>query len=232
MLPVPAPATAALIKGLEVVQDGVGRERVPPTGAAILRCPAPVPWATGTLIATGLGFGEKGFDGLPNCLQAVFLADQSQFTTETDQVIVLNFEVDDQSPEDFAIATERLRKTLGTLSVVSHAAQGKKGRFTMSVELLCQPQYAHQVMQACFEETTTIGLRFRRSARLLLPRRQRRARVGDEEIEVKITDRPGGLTAKAEAREVEAKAGYVLRDTLRHQAERQALTDEGNDEQG
>ncbi len=107
-LPVPAPATSILLAGLAVADDGIPGERVTPTGAAILRhlgCGA----KPGGLVmgATGIGFGSRVLPGISNCLRVlVFDVTQDRHAPAAAvphrNLLVVNFEVDDQSPEDLA----------------------------------------------------------------------------------------------------------------------------------
>ncbi len=219
LLPVPAPATAILLQGLPVHDDGIPGERVTPTGAAILRSlnPAPFQPAGGTLQSTGMGFGSRTLEGLPNCLQLLCIESlaQSGFAPGEDRVAILHFDIDDQSPEDFALAMDRLRALPGVLSVTSTQAIGKQGRPTMLVEILLQPTRLHAVAEACFRETTTIGLRWGESRRYVLPRQQQSVRVGGRPIKAKQVQRPDGPTVKVEARDLQDARGQAEREQLR-----------------
>ncbi len=226
-LPVPAPATALLLEGLPVVDDGVGGERVTPTGAAILRALRPAAErAAGVVSGTGTGFGTRVLDGLPNCVQILAIdavPHGSDFRPARDRVGVIRFDVDDQSPEDFAVAMDRLRAQPGVLSVTSIPGSGKRGRPLMAVEILLRPGQLETVVEACFRETPTIGLRWQQSERFVLAREQRRVRVGDRELQVKLVRRPQGWDAKAESGDLESADGCSRRRRLAEAAVREAL---------
>ncbi len=219
LLPVPAPATAILLQGLPVVNDGIAGERVTPTGAAILKSldPSFNGSADGLLRHTGMGFGSRKLEGVPNCLQVLCLeaAETPTFQTESDRVATLRCDIDDQSPEDFALAMDRLRSETGVLSVTSIQAIGKQGRPTMVVEILARPEYLNAVAEACFRETTTIGLRYGETRRLLLPRSQHSVDVASDRLEVKRVQRPTGPSAKVESRDLKQAADQQERERLR-----------------
>ncbi|MDQ2763370.1 MAG: LarC family nickel insertion protein, partial [Pseudomonadota bacterium] len=103
LLPIPAPATALLLKGFATIDDGIPGERVTPTGAAILnylQC-TPARAGIGTLTRSGFGFGTRHLPGLSNCLRIlVFEAEPALSHAAHRKLSVIAFEVDDQSPED------------------------------------------------------------------------------------------------------------------------------------
>ncbi len=229
MLPVPAPATVRLLDGMVLVDDGVEGERITPTGAAILHHLAPeqaADFVPRRLRATGHGFGSSTFEGRSNVLRAQFYAPLAE-NLETDRVAVLTFEVDDQSPEDLAVGLERLRTADGVLDVSQHAVGGKDSRLAVRVQVLASPDQAHAVSTQCFRETTTLGLRWTLTDRLLLPRAMMTTDGAGHSIRVKVATRPGGgRTAKAELADLRAAGvGQAGRAELRAEAERQALDD-------
>jgi uncharacterized protein (TIGR00299 family) protein len=223
LLPVPAPATAHLLEGFAMRDDGVPGERVTPTGAAILRYLAPeteTAGVVGRLVARGTGAGTKQFPGLPNVLRVLAFAEEAR---SSDAVLVLEFDIDDQSGEDLAIGLDRLRATAGVRDVVAFAGIGKKGRWVQAVRVMADPAVRETVIQTIFDETTTLGLRLRTEERAVVPRRG--VKVEDETgtVRVKIAERPKGATAKAEADDVAEAGSAAERDELRRRAARRAL---------
>ncbi len=223
LLPVPAPATAHLLDGFAMRDDGVPGERVTPTGAAILRYLAPeteTAGFTGRLIAKGTGAGTKQFAGLPNVLRILAFAEEAQ---SSNAVLVLEFDIDDQSGEDLAIGLDKLRATAGVRDVIAFAGIGKKGRWVQAVRVMADPAVRETVIQTIFDETTTLGLRLRTEERAVLPRRG--VKVEDETgtVRVKIAERPKGPTAKAEADDVAEAGSAADREDLRRRAARRAL---------
>ena len=228
-LPVPAPATALLLEGFPVVQDGVGGERVTPTGAAIVRhlCTPGEPWAAPRVLSrSGVGFGTRTLAGVSNCVR-VLVFDAGALDRGHDEVTVVEFEVDDQSAEDLAVGLERLRRHDAVLDVLQAPVFGKKGRVMTHVRLLAHPADLAAVIDACFRETTSIGLRYHVVQRATLSRTFTEVAVGARRVRVKSVDRPGGRTAKAEIEDVAAGGSQAQRARLRARAERAARDGDG-----
>jgi pyridinium-3,5-bisthiocarboxylic acid mononucleotide nickel chelatase len=227
-LPVPAPATARLLQGFAMHDDGIPGERVTPTGAAILRHLRPEPrlapgaWRLG---ATGHGFGTRRLAGLSNVLRVVTYQQDGAWRQD-ERVAVLAFEVDDQSAEALAAGLEALRATDGVLDVVQLPAFGKKGRLATQVQVLARPEKLDAVIERCFVETTTIGLRWRIEARAVLAREVLTVATPDGEVAVKLVTRPGGArSAKTEMDHVRGD-GHAARTSRRRAAEARALESE------
>ena len=225
LLPVPAPAAAHLLAGFAFRgDDGVPGERVTPTGAAILRYLAPRcigDGLPGTLLATGTGAGSRQLGGIPNVLRVLGFAAAEP---RGDSVLVIEFDIDDQSPEDLATGLDRLRAMQGVRDVATFAGIGKKGRWLQAVRVMADPADRDAVVSAIFEETTTLGLRLRHEARAMLPRRT--VVVEDESgpVRVKLADRRGRRTGKAEADDVASRpGGAVDRARVRRSAVGRAL---------
>jgi len=229
ILPVPAPATLRLLKGFRWHDDGVMGERVTPTGAAILRSLVSTEEVDGTLRMHGVGFGARSLGAIPNCLR-VMIFETSLVSLPRERVIELAFEVDDQTPEDLAQALDRLRAREGVLDVLTVPAVGKAGRLTNGVRLLLRPEQLRFLIDACFRETTTIGLRWHVVDRARLPRHAMEIEVAGRQLEVKVVERPGGRTAKVEARSLQDEARVVERQRLRTLGQKTALGESGCDE--
>lgn len=218
LLPVPAPATAAILEGFDWRDDGVAGERVTPTGAAILRHLArPGRPAGGRLAASGTGTGTRTLPGLPNVLRALVFEAAPADAYDSDTVAAIAFEVDDMTGEEIGTAAERLRAVPGVLDVSLGQLFGKKGRPATSFRLLARPESTDAVARACFEQTSTIGLRLTEEHRLTLARAAGEA-AG---VPVKRVARPGGATVKAES---DALTGATLaeRRAAKRRAERAA----------
>ena len=229
-LPVPAPATALLLEGFAVFDDGILGERVTPTGAAIVRylCqPGETRQRSGTLVRSGFGLGARRFPGVSNTLRLISLEEKKgRHQSGHRELLVIEFEVDDQSAEELATGLNRIRNEAAVFDVIQIPAIGKKGRQTSHVEILADPKEQEQIIMLCFRETTTIGLRFRVTEAVALPRQNEAIRVDGHNVRVKIVQRPGiGATAKAEADDLLlVDKGYNARAELRMKAESQALS--------
>jgi len=217
LLPVPAPATAVLLDGFEMIDDGIAGERVTPTGAAILRhlCPPGARPATAAarLSGSGYGFGTRRLDGVSNCLR--ILAFEAAGTAARDIVAVLECEIDDQTGEDIALALQRIRAHPSVLDALQSPVFGKKGRMMTHLRILAEPAAADAVADLVFDETTTIGLRQSLVHRRLLPRETGKIAADGREWSAKTTRRPGGTTTKIEADELAEVAGQAAREALR-----------------
>jgi len=237
-LPVPAPATALLLRGFELIDDGVGGERVTPTGAAILQhlrqtLGEPLRGAGRPIMLQrcGTGFGTRTLPGLSNVLRVLAFADATDGAAH-DHVGVIEFEVDDQTPEDLALGIDALRGRPGVLDVLQMPAAGKKGRVIAHLQVLCRREVLPQVVDACFLETTTLGLRWRISARATLERQLLIVDTGDRSVGVKVARRPGQrVTAKVEADDLAGDAGRAGRASRRRVAEARALQQHGGREE-
>lgn len=232
-LPVPAPATTALLEGYPVFQDGILGERITPTGAAILRHlnPSFAPlWQTMTLKGSGTGFGSQSFDGISNVLRVLaFEAREVAFGRE--QIAVCAFEVDDQTPEDLAVALDHLRGSQGVLDAMQLSVATKKGRVGQRIEVLVRPERLVEALTRCFTETTTLGVRWRLVERAVLDRETETYHLHGREVRVKRARRPGGaITGKAEMDNLAPGAdGFAEREQFRRQAERQAVPDKDSE---
>ena len=142
-----------------------------------------------------------------------------------DQVVQLNFEVDDQSPEDLAIGLERIRDHEGTIDLVTMTAMGKKGRLTAMIQVLSKPDQVTEVANLCFKETKTLGIRESLLTRRILKRQMTEEKTDFGSVQVKSSFRPGGIvTAKTDIDSVaKSGGGFPLRDKLRLSGERSAL---------
>lgn len=223
-MPVPAPATARLLEGFATHDDGIPGERVTPTGAAILKhlgCGPTRP--AGVIRRSGYGFGTRRLPGISNCLRVLVLdASGAPAPSEHRELAVVSFEVDDQSGEDLAAGLDRVRAMEAVHDVLQMPAFGKKSRMAVHVQVLARPDALDEVVAACFAQTTTIGLRTHLVQGRALPRWFADATVDGRPLRVKLTERPGGLTGKAESDHVLGLETHAERARARREAERQA----------
>lgn len=233
-LPVPVPATAAILEGYAFVDDGLKGERITPTGAAILRhlnCHQHLESRTPRVLKrSGYGFGTKRFPGISNVLRVLaFEAGPASGHHDAAEAAVISFEVDDQTPEDLAIGLDRIRAVPGVLDVLQSPVFGKKGRIAAHVQVLTEPDARDRAIDACFLETTTIGLRFHSVHRQRLPRDLKVVQVGNHAIRVKVAHRPDAVTAKAESDDTAQLPGSDTRMRVRHAAESAGLDTDQKD---
>ena len=226
-LPVPAPATVELLRGMVVDQDTHRGERITPTGAAIVAHlapsfePLPGPMR---LDRCGTGFGTSRLPGTSNILRLLAFEPLGRLdaTAHRERIAVCEFEIDDQTGEDLSLALDRLREHDGVMDVSSHAMNGKKGRLTIHVRLLARVAAVESVIESCFRETTTLGVRWHEVSRAALARESETVMVDGRPVRVKSARRPGEIrTSKAEIDDLAPVAGgHANRERLRASAER------------
>lgn len=221
-LPIPTPATVLLLKGFEFVDDGLEGERVTPTGASILKylgCTQGADRMSRRLLRTGVGFGTKTFPGISNVVRLLAF-EEVRAAQGGDEVAQILFEVDDQTPEDLAIALDKLRAHPSVLDVLQSPAFGKKGRITMRIQMLAETTDLESVFDACFSETTTIGVRYQMMQRRKLARAGTTVEAAGRQVRVKISERPDRRTAKVEADDLlNVIGGREEREQLKRAAE-------------
>ena len=226
-LPVPSPATVELLRGMVVDQDTHRGERITPTGAAIVSHlapsfePLPGPMR---LDRAGTGFGTSRLPGTSNVLRLLAFEPLGTLdaSVHRERIAVCEFEIDDQTGEDLALALDRLRDHDGVLDVSSHAIHGKKGRLAVHVRLLARIAAVEPVLAACFRETTTLGVRWHEVSRAALARAAATVTVDGRTVRVKSARRPGEVrTSKAEIDDLAPVAGgHAGRERVRASAER------------
>jgi hypothetical protein len=189
-MPVPAPATADLLKGLKVAPTGVEAELVTPTGATILRTLdargrlAQMP--TGVVTHSGYGAGTRDMDTLANVVRMTVLdtaADADHALS--DEVVQLCCDIDDMNPEQFAHVEDVLFER-GALDVVRVQTLMKKGRQGVRLSVLCNPRDRQTIADALFTETTTFGIRIQRVERMKLRRELVEVETPGGPVRVKI----------------------------------------------
>jgi len=191
VLPVPAPATARLLQGKPTYSNGVQRELVTPTGAAIVAtlCDGFGPQPAMSVNAIGYGAGTADLEEQPNVMRLMTGEAAAQKgstlpgTQETIQVLEAN--LDDMNPQIYGYFQEKALGA-GALDVFSTAAQMKKNRPGMLVTVLCKPEDAEKLTKLLFEETTTLGVRSYEAERRVLPRESVKVATQYGEVRVKV----------------------------------------------
>jgi len=172
VLPVPAPATARLLLGKPTYSNGVQRELVTPTGAAIVAtlCESFGPQPPMTVSAIGYGAGTADLENQPNVLRLMIGESAAKLTGLAHETIsVLEANLDDMNPQIYGYFLEKALAA-GALDVFATAVQMKKNRPGMLVTVLCHLPDAEKLTKLLFEETTTLGVRSHSAERRILPR--------------------------------------------------------------
>jgi uncharacterized protein (TIGR00299 family) protein len=197
-LPVPAPATLALLEGVPVYGTGVSNELVTPTGAAILTslCRDFGPMPKMLIRHVGYGVGERDLQEMPNLLRVVL--GEPDFVYEADCVTVVETNIDDMNPEIFGFVMERLFDD-GALDVLLIPVYMKKNRPGTMMQVLCKETDRETVVRRILSETTAIGVRHYRAVRSKLPRKVKEATTSYGKVRVKETsERTGRLSVAPE----------------------------------
>lgn len=174
-LPVPAPATAELLKGIPVYSSGVEIELVTPTGAALVSTLAtgfgPVPAMKVERI--GYGAGTKEIHAHPN-IARLMLGEKANSAgiasgAGDESVMVIEANIDDMNPQLYGYFAEKALAA-GALDVTCTPIQMKKNRPGLLVTILAKPEFESALTRLLFAETTTIGLRITQARRKVLDR--------------------------------------------------------------
>ncbi len=203
VMPVPAPATANLLKGVPVYGGAVQGELCTPTGAALLTHFAdsfgsmPVMRTQGV----GIGIGTKEFEQA-NCVRA-FLGEGTE--QENGEIIELTCNIDDMTPEALAFACARLLEQ-GALDAYTTPGTMKKGRPGHVLTVLCAPDKQADMARHILAETTTNGLRVRRCGKYYLEPSFSKVQTQWGEVRIKRASGFGVTHVKPEYADVAAIA--------------------------
>ena len=169
-MPVPAPATARLVEGVPTYSDGPSVELTTPTGAALAVTlgdsfgPPPAM----RISHSGYGAGSRDFPGRANLLR-VLIGEAEEADTPTEQVWILEANIDDMTPEMAGFAMERLLES-GALDVTLTPVQMKKNRPGFTLTVLADPHDRARLGAMVLAETSTLGIREISARRRTLPR--------------------------------------------------------------
>ncbi|HEY6195934.1 MAG TPA: nickel pincer cofactor biosynthesis protein LarC [Candidatus Eisenbacteria bacterium] len=191
-IPVPAPATALLLRGAPVYGGPVEAELVTPTGAALLATLA-TSWGdlpAFRLDAVGTGAGTREFPGHPNILR-VLVGERTAASIHDRTVAVLETAVDDDNPQFMAAALQRLL-ALGALDAMVAPVTMKKGRSGLWLVVVCEPADARRLAEAVLRDTSTLGVRVREERRIELSRSTMEVHTRFGAVRVKVAVLPGG----------------------------------------
>ena len=203
IMPVPAPATAALLKGVPIYGGAIQGELCTPTGAALLKTFVQSfgPMGEMEVEKIGYGIGTKEFEQA-NCVRAFLGEEEPQ---NCGNILELVCNVDDMSPEALAFACARLLEG-GALDVYTTPGTMKKGRPGWVLTVLCKPDHEQELVRQIFLHTTTNGLRSRLSQKLYLKPDIRQVQTQWGPVGVKIAKGFGVTHAKPEFEDVAALA--------------------------
>jgi pyridinium-3,5-bisthiocarboxylic acid mononucleotide nickel chelatase len=188
VLPVPAPATARLLLGKPTYSNGIQKELVTPTGAAIVStlCTSFGPQPPMSVTAIGYGAGTADLEGQPNVLRLmVGEAAEKRVAAESETIRVLEANLDDMNPQIYGYFLEKALAA-GALDVFATPVQMKKNRPGMLVTVLCKPEDEPKFHEMLFAETTTLGVRTYSAERRVLARQWETVHTAFGEVRIKV----------------------------------------------
>ena len=203
IMPVPAPATAALLKGVPIYGGAIQGELCTPTGAALLKTfvQAFGPMAAMEVEKIGYGIGTKEFEQA-NCVRAFLGEEEPQ---NCGDILELVCNIDDMTPEALAFACQRLLEA-GALDVYTTPGTMKKGRPGWVLTVLCEPDRDQEMIRHIFAHTSTNGLRSRLSEKYFLRPGQGQVQTPWGPVRVKVAQGFGVTHVKPEFEDVAALA--------------------------
>jgi uncharacterized protein (TIGR00299 family) protein len=197
IMPVPAPATALLLKGIPSYGGEVPYELVTPTGAALLGQIAasfgPIPVMR--IEAMGYGSGSRDLEDRANVLRVV-MGVSTAGTGTTESITVMETNIDDMNPE---LLPELIGELLdaGARDAFLTPILAKKGRPAYVVTVLCDDSHVQGMASVLFRNSTTLGVRLRREERICLAREWKSATTEWGNVRVKIGRFEGQRTVAA-----------------------------------
>jgi uncharacterized protein (TIGR00299 family) protein len=194
VLPIPAPATAEILKGVPIAPSIAPFELTTPTGAAILKTITDEFCNLGrmTIEKTGYGAGKKDFKGGANILR-VFLGDSPpavRMTAADDPLNIIETNIDDMTPQVAGYLMERLFGA-GAVEVYFTPVQMKKNRPGVLLTALAAAGLKDTLLDIIFEESTSIGVRIYPVDRVCLERSMVKVSSGYGAVMVKVSTRNG-----------------------------------------
>jgi len=197
VLPVPAPATIELLRGVPLHGTQIESELVTPTGAAIVSSLAkgfgPMPRMK--VDKVGYGVGGTELEDRPNLLRIMVGKREAIFYEDEIEIVETN--IDDMNPEIFGFLMERLFED-GALDVIWIPVYMKKNRPGVMVQVLCETASRERIVERILSETTATGVRFHRAERKKLGRRTETVRTSLGEVRIKAISAPEGRVAVPE----------------------------------
>ena len=198
ILPVPAPATAYILRDVPIYGGRIKSELCTPTGAALLKHFAtkfgdmPVMKTE----AIGYGMGKKDFP-IANCIRALL----GETEECSDTIVQLCCNLDDMTAEAIGFAEEQLFAA-GALEVYTIPAQMKKSRPGILLSVLCQEKEKAKIIRLIFQHTTTLGIRENMSRRYILSRDVKNIKTELGEVRVKMSSGYGVVREKFEYEDI------------------------------
>jgi uncharacterized protein (TIGR00299 family) protein len=212
ILPVPAPATAKLLRNKPVYARGPALELTTPTGAAVVAALAQDFGAMPAMKIAAIGYGAGDHDFKEHANVVRVMTGELTGAAESVTISVIEANVDDASPQVIAYALERLLEA-GALDALVIPAQMKKGRPGVIVQVIATPEKREELTAILLRETTTLGVRFHTAERRVQPRDF--TVLESPRGPIRIKSGPEGFAPEYEdARKIAMESGLPLRQIL------------------
>ena len=213
VLPVPAPATAALLAGMPVYSRGPAMELTTPTGAAIAATLAASsgPLPAMRISSIGHGAGDRDFHEHANVLRV--LVGETSSAPESTVVSVIEANIDDSSPQVLGYALERLMDA-GALDASLSPLQMKKNRPGSLLRVIARPEDQEKLAQIVFAETSTLGLRIHAAERRVEERKMVEVETPWGKVRGKISGQGAFAPEYEDCRALAERTGTPLKQVL------------------
>jgi hypothetical protein len=216
IMPVPAPATALLLRGVPSYSADVDGELVTPTGAALIAQLAesfgPMPEMITESI--GVGSGTKDIPDRPNVIRAM-LGESTSDSNATETITVIEANIDDMNPEHFPVLIEDVLNA-GAKDAFITPIMGKKGRPAHLVTVLTKSESTQPVIDTLIKGSSTLGVRIRQEERVCLDREWKTVSTPWGDVKIKVGSYEGAVQNIAPEHDdcvtVSRKAGVSVKD--------------------
>ena len=194
-IPVPAPATISILKGVPVYGVDINHEIVTPTGAAIIRAFSESfgVFPDMTVDKSGYGAGRHVLENIPNLLRIVTGSSNEKAGYSKDRIVQIETCIDDMNPEIFGFLMDRLFED-GALDVYWIPVFMKKNRPGTEVHVICHHDKKDDVIKRILSETTTLGVRYHEAERDILLRKNAEIMTSYGSVSVKCITNTDGST--------------------------------------
>ncbi len=222
LMPIPAPATAELLKKLPHYSGTIDKELVTPTGAALMRTLAQeTEDMPPSFVGESIGYGAGTWDLLmPNVLR-IHLGELPEVTANN-EFVVAECNIDDMSSQLFPYVMEQLMN-LGALDAWASNIIMKKGRPAHKLSVMCTKELLAEIATLLFRETTTLGIRYYEVDRKMLERDFVKVTIENSIVSVKVAKLDGKIVNIApefeECKKVATDTGLPLKQVMAQAAE-------------
>ncbi len=212
VLPVPAPATAALLKNKPIYARGPALELTTPTGAAVVAALATNFGAMPPMCVQSIGYGAGDRDFKEHANVVRVLIGESSGASQATAVTVIEANIDDASPQLIGYTMERLFDA-GALDALVIPVQMKKGRPGVLLQIIAAPEKREELVGILFRETTTLGVRFHTAERRVQSREWVEVATPHGKLRVKAGEQ-GFAPEYEDARKIASESGVPLKQVL------------------